>query len=488
MMRVSELIRDLPISSIDTDFEVLGVAHDSRQVEEGDLFVALAGEQFDGRLFAEQASQRGAAAVLSSGDRPEGYTGHWLKANDPRQVLGPLAARIHGHPDRELLMVGVTGTNGKSTVVGLVTSILEAAGRPTATLGTLGYSFRDRSFPGERTTPEATGLFRTLRQARDAGAEAAAMEVSSHALVQRRVGGVSFDLAVFTNLSRDHFDYHGDFERYFAAKRRLFDQLKDGGRAVVNVDDDYGRRLVHELEDVLSFGVEGDVRVLSAGLTEEGIEATLETPRGRLEVSSPLLGRYNLKNLTTAVAAAEALELSLDAITEGVALCETIPGRMEPVRRGQGFPVMIDYAHTDAALAAALESLREIGRQRVIVVFGCGGDRDKGKRQLMGEVAGRLADLPIVTSDNPRSEDPLEIIAAVEKGLQRSGNQAYRIIPDRAEAIRYAINHAGSEWSVLVAGKGHERVQIIGDRETTFSDREKIERVLEEQFGQGTNR
>ena len=490
MMKVSDLIRDLPISAPGPpapNIEVFGVTHDSRLVEEGDLYVALVGERFDGRAFAGEARRRGAAAILSSGGPPDGYAGPWLESRDPRSVMGPLAARIYGHPDRELIMVGITGTNGKSTVTALMTSVLEAAGKPAATLGTLGYSFGDRSFPGERTTPEATQLFRTLRQVRDAGAQAVAMEVSSHALAQGRVSGARFDLGVFTNLTRDHFDFHQGFEDYFAAKQSLFSLLKPEGRAVINIDDPYGRRLAGELERPLTMGEGGDVAVEHARLDEEGIEAAFSTPRGRLEIRSPLLGRYNLENLGVVVAAGEALELPPEAMITGLALRGTVSGRLERVDRGQEFPVYIDYAHTDAALEAALRSLREFSGRQVIVVFGCGGGRDTGKRALMGRVAGALAELPIVTSDNPRNEDPLEIISAVEEGLRQSGNTAYRVVPDRREAIRRAIHQAGPGWAVLVAGKGHERVQILGDQELDFSDREEIEQALEDRFGQGTS-
>ncbi len=502
MMKVSDLIRGLPIRVIqpsDPDApsdqpsdrpsgqmpEVFGVTHDSRLVEKGDLYVALIGERFDGRTFAGEARRRGAAAILSAGGPPEGYSGPWLEAEDPRGVMGSLASRIYGHPDRELVMVGITGTNGKSTVTALVTSILEAAGHPTVTLGTLGYSFREHSFPGERTTPEATQLFRTLRQARDSGAEAAAMEVSSHALAQGRVSGARFDVAAFTNLTRDHFDYHRGFDDYFAAKRRLFSLLKVGGRAVVNVDDPYGRRLADDLEGPLTVGAGGEVAPHRVRLDEEGIEAVFTTPRGELEIRSSLVGRYNLENLSVAVAIGEALAAPHAATVEGIALQGTVPGRLERVDRGQDFPVYVDYAHTDAALEAALRSVRELGERKVMVVFGCGGGRDTGKRVLMGRVAGKLADLPIVTSDNPRDEDPLAIISEVEQGLRESGNTAYRVVPDRREAIGRAIHRAGPEWAVVVAGKGHERVQILGDRALEFSDREEIERALEERLGQG---
>jgi UDP-N-acetylmuramoyl-L-alanyl-D-glutamate--2,6-diaminopimelate ligase len=312
------------------------------------------------------------------------------------------------------------------------------------------------------------------------------MEVSSHALAQGRLEGAIFDVAVFLNLTRDHFDFHADFEDYFAAKRKLFGKLKPGGRAVVNVDDPYGRRLASELGTALTFGEQGDVRPREVVLDTQGVRGVIGTPTGELPFASSLRGRFNFHNLLAAAAAAEALGLPHAAIGRGLGAQTPLPGRMEPVELGQEFPIYVDYAHTDAALAAVLVSFREFAGRRVLVVFGCGGDRDPGKRPLMGAAAGRYADLPIATSDNPRSEDPLAILSSVEKGLKEAGNPEYRIVPDRREAIRRAIAiaaNAPSEWAVLVAGKGHEDYQILGDRKIHFSDREEIAAALEERLG-----
>jgi UDP-N-acetylmuramoyl-L-alanyl-D-glutamate--2,6-diaminopimelate ligase len=482
------------------DPEVLGVSHDSRRVAPGDLYVALPGQRFDGWDFAAAAVAAGAVAVAGRPPREPALAAAlpvpWAALDEPRAGLAALAARAYGHPDRELVLAGVTGTNGKTTVALLIAAMLEAAGLPAGFLGTLGYRFGN--LPGEasgqrppaiataggHTTPEASDLFRTLREMRAAGARAAAMEVSSHALAMQRVAGAAFDVAVFTNLTRDHLDYHQDMESYFAAKRRLFDQLKPGARPVVNAADPFGRRLAAELPGALTFGEGGEVRAAAARLSGLGIAARLETPRGALEIESPLVGRYNLDNLLAAAAAAEALGLPRSALARGIAGRLPIPGRMEPVDRGQPFPVFVDYAHTDAALAAALAAVREVaGGGRVALVFGCGGERDPGKRSLMGRTAGELADLPIVTSDNPRGEDPLAIIAAVEEGVKASGNRSYRLVPDRREAIRAALAAAGPGWAVLVAGKGHEREQIVGERKLPFSDVEEIGWALEERFG-----
>jgi UDP-N-acetylmuramoyl-L-alanyl-D-glutamate--2,6-diaminopimelate ligase len=519
-MRFSELIAGIAHpggspSGPPLDPEVLGVSHDSRRVTPGDLYVALPGERFDGWDFAAAAVAAGAVAVAGSPPREPALAAAlpvpWAALDDPRAGLAALAARAYGHPDRELVLAGVTGTNGKTTVALLIAAMLEAAGLPAGFLGTLGYRFG--SLPGQaaaphppavaadasgagraaaaaavdgggHTTPEASDLFRTLREMRAAGARAAAMEVSSHALAMQRVAGAAFDVAVFTNLTRDHLDYHRDMESYFAAKRRLFDQLKPGGRPAVNAGDPYGRRLAAELPGALTFGEGGEVRASTVRLSLRGIAARLETPRGAVDVESPLLGRYNLDNLLAAAAAAEALGLPHSALARGIAARLPVPGRMEPVDRGQPFAVFVDYAHTDAALAAALAAVREVaGGGKVAVVFGCGGERDAGKRALMGRTAGELADLPIVTSDNPRGEDPLAIIAAVEEGVKASGNPSYRLVPDRREAIRAALAAAGPGWAVLVAGKGHEREQIVGARKLPFSDIEEIGRALEERYG-----
>jgi len=489
-VKLSALVRGLAVSGdLGSDPEVSGVRHDSRVVAPGDLFVAWRGVRHDGADHAGEAAARGACAVISDRERPEGVASElpWLVAAEPRRLLAPIAAALYRQPDRELELVGVTGTNGKSTVVELLGSMFEAAGRPAARLGTLGYRF-----PGletgatERTTPEASDLLRLLREMVDLGARAAAMEVSSHALSQGRVAGVVFRAAAFTNLTRDHLDFHADFEEYFATKATLFDQLAPGGGVAVSSDDPFGRRLAERFPGAITFGAEGAVRPVGVELDARGIRGELATPAGPLAFASPLLGRYNLTNLMAATAAALSVELPLAAIAEGIAATRPLSGRMEPVDRGQDFPAVVDYAHTEAALEAAIRSFKELSGRKLVLVFGCGGDRDPGKRPGMGRIAGSLADLPIVTSDNPRGEDPLAIIAAVEEGLKASGNANYRVVPDRREAIRRAVSVAAqSGWGVLVAGKGHERAQIVGDRRLPFSDREELERALAEREAAG---
>jgi UDP-N-acetylmuramoyl-L-alanyl-D-glutamate--2,6-diaminopimelate ligase len=481
---LGELLAGLPV---DGDYpqglEVHGIQHDSRRVQDGELFVAIPGASFDGRNFAPEAVARGAVAVLAAGPAPSPLSVPWLLAAEPRRLLATLSARFYGRPDRELLMVGVTGTNGKTTTTWILQAILEVAGLPTGRIGTLGYLFRGLELPAQRTTPEASDLYRILRAMRGAGAEAAVMEVSSHALALHRVSEMEFRVAAFTNLTRDHLDYHAGMEDYFAAKRQLFDLLALAGVAVINGDDPWGQQLAGALPRVLTFGERGDVRPVSAQLDDRGIRAEVATPRGPMALESSLRGGFNLSNLLAAVACAEALELPGEAIAEGIRRLGPVPGRLEPVEVGQPFPVFVDYAHTEDGLARAIRAVREVTGNKVVVVFGCGGDRDRGKRRPMGRVAGELADLVVLTSDNPRSEDPLAILAAVEEGVQESGNPNYRLLPDRRDAIRRALAVAGPGWAVLVAGKGSESGQEIAGEIRRFSDREEIIKALEEWHG-----
>ncbi|HVR30898.1 MAG TPA: UDP-N-acetylmuramoyl-L-alanyl-D-glutamate--2,6-diaminopimelate ligase [Thermoanaerobaculia bacterium] len=494
-MVLEQLVEDLPVawasgSRPRPGLEIAGVCHDSRRVEPGDLFVTWKGDRWDGASFVEEAARRGAVAVLTDPRSPVPLL-PWLVAPEPRTLLAPLASRVYEHPDRELLMAGVTGTNGKSTVVALLAALLEAAGCASACLGTLGYRFRDLEFPGERTTPEASDLHRVLRRARDAGAMAAVMEVSSHALVQGRVDCATFDLGVFLNLSRDHLDFHPTMDDYFAAKAALFERLGEDGRAAISVDCPWGQRLAALYPRAITFGDRGAVRFRDLRLDAKGIAATVETPRGEVAIQSRLLGAYNARNLLAAIAATEAIELDHE-VYASLPEVERLPGRMEPVELGQPFPVIVDYAHTDGALRAALEAVRGLGGamgtaagragDRVVVVFGCGGDRDRGKRPLMGRAAGELADHAILTSDNPRSEDPMAILAAIEEGIAAVPGASWEVVPDRREAIRRAIALADPGTSVLIAGKGHERVQLLGDRSLPFVDRDEAARAIEERL------
>ena len=481
-MRLSELARGLPLSAPeDDDVEVTGVQHDSRRVAPGDVFVAIPGARFDGAAYAGDAIARGAVAVVAASPSPGAVPVPWLVSASPRALLGPLATRVYGRPDEEMVMVGITGTNGKTTVAWTTQALLEAAGLPTGRLGTISYTFRDLDLPAARTTPEASDLVALLRGMRERGAEAVTMEVSSHALALERLGETRFDVAVFTNLTRDHLDFHGTMEDYFAAKRRLFvERLKPSAAAVVHVGDEWGRRLAAELPGAVTYGEGGAVHALDPRLDAGGTRARVVTPRGELGLESRLVGPYNLENLLATVAVGEALALPHETIARALGEVAPVPGRMEPIDRGQGFPVFVDYAHTDDALASALEAVRSMTGRKVAVVFGCGGDRDRGKRPLMGRVAGERADLVIVTSDNPRSEDPQSIMAAIEEGVKASGNPSYRMLPDRRDAIRRAVAIAGPEWALLIAGKGNEDGQEIAGIKLPFSDREELIRALDE--------
>jgi UDP-N-acetylmuramoyl-L-alanyl-D-glutamate--2,6-diaminopimelate ligase len=492
-MVLEDLVSGLPVSWAAGSrprpgLEVDGVCHDSRRVEPGDLFVTWRGDHWDGASFVEEAARRGAVAVLTDPRAPVPLL-PWLVAPEPRSLLAPLASRVYQHPDRELLMVGVTGTNGKSTTVALIAALLDEAGCPSALLGTLGYRFRDLDFGGERTTPEASDLHRVLRRAHDAGAMAAVMEVSSHALVQGRVDCAAFDLAVFLNLTRDHLDFHPTMEDYFSAKASLFERLEDDGRAVISIDGPWGERLAALHPRALTFGERGAVRFVDLRLSTSGIVARVAAPRGEITIASRLLGAYNAQNLLAAVAAAEALELDSEVYGPALGRFERVPGRMQPVERGQSFPVVVDYAHTDGAVRAALQAMRGLTEERrLIVVFGCGGDRDRGKRPLMGRAAGELADYAILTSDNPRSEDPLAILRAIEEGIAEVPGARWEVVPDRRAAIRRGVELAAEGGSLLIAGKGHERVQLVKDQRLPFVDHDEAAKAIEEVLGTGDQR
>lgn len=491
-MRLGELLpldADLAVSV--AQLEVCGVTQDSRRVQPGDLYVAVRGQSFDGRCFVPEALRRGAVAVLAEDAPLDTVAVPWLTVPKVRPLLAPLAAQLYDHPDRKLCLVGITGTNGKSTVATLVGRVMEAASRPTGVLGTLGYRFAGRSFggsednAGQRTTPEATELYRILAAMWRQGAEAVAMEVSSHALQLGRVEGLEFQVGVFTNLTHDHLDFHGDMESYFQAKCRLFDQLRSDGQPVICVDGELGRRLAAKLPGAMTFGRDGLVAAEHESLDYSGMRLQLRTPRGPLAVQCPLLGNFNRDNVLAAVAVGEALQLPQEAIVEGLLHQPPLPGRLEPVDAGQDFPALVDYAHTPDALRAALDALRQLGDHKLAVVFGCGGDRDKTKRRPMGQIVGERAELPVVTSDNPRGEDPDTILMMVEEGLKLSGNTAYRTLVDRRQAIREAVAVAVAEggWAVLVAGRGHETLQILADRAESFDDRLELALAIRQAMG-----
>ena len=456
---------------------VTGVAYDSRAVTAGQVFVALKGQHADGTSFARQAIERGAAAIVSEAAAPDGVHVPWAIVGDARLALAVLAAAFYRDPSREMRVIGITGTNGKTTTAYLVASIFDAARIRCGILGTVGHRIGDEVREATRTTPEAPEVQALLREMVDRQCGACAMEVSSHALSLRRVDGITFAAGVFTNLTRDHLDFHRDMDDYFRAKRRLFEMLPRDAPSLVNLDDPRGPSLVDAGGRPVTYAINRPADVTPGPLSFSlgGLSFDIRTPRGRLHVTSRLVGRPNVYNILAAVSTATALDVPLDAIERGLQSLLGVPGRFQVVSDAKDeVTVVIDYAHTDDALRNLLETARPLAPGRLITVFGCGGDRDRTKRPLMGAVAGRLSDLIVITSDNPRSEDPNRIIEEVQRGItpdtRRDSTQRLLTIVDRRAAIAKAIELAQSGDVVLVAGKGHEKYQVIGDRTLPFDD------------------
>jgi UDP-N-acetylmuramoyl-L-alanyl-D-glutamate--2,6-diaminopimelate ligase len=470
--------------------DVSGVEYDSRRVKPGYVFVAMRGETSDGNRFIDQAIANGAVAMVtdSASEKPrEGVA--WAVVPQGRRALARLSANFYKKPAERIAITGITGTNGKTTTAFLLESILTAARRKSALIGTIEYHVAGVVFPAPHTTPEALELMRILNGAVGQGASDAVMEVSSHALQQERVFGVPFDVAVFTNLTRDHLDYHRTMEEYFAAKRVLFEGCgTDPPPAVVtNADDEYGAKLEKfsrkRSSVVLKYGWNcGDFHAEKVDITPRGTRLDLVTPKEKIPVFSPLIGRVNVYNVLAAAGAGYARGCGAEAVASGVERLACVPGRFQRVDCGQPFTVVVDYAHTDDALrnltALAREFVSRAGSKgRVLTVFGCGGDRDRAKRPLMGEAAGRGSDFVVLTSDNPRSEDPRAIMNDALVGVQRSGVK-YSAEPDRRKAIALALNEARPEDIVLLAGKGHEKVQITRDGSHPFDDVEVAREAL----------
>jgi UDP-N-acetylmuramoyl-L-alanyl-D-glutamate--2,6-diaminopimelate ligase len=489
-MRLAEL---LDMACDGGDVEVGGLAIDSRRVCPGDVFFALAGARDDGRRHVAEAAARGAVAVVS--DAPLDVPGvRVVRSDAPRALLGHAAARLAGDPSAHLVLVGVTGTNGKTTTTYLLEAIWRAAGHAPGVLGTVAYRWDGTVRRAPLTTPDAPMLQGLLAEMRADGTTHVAMEASSHALAQDRVAGCRFDAAVFTNLTRDHLDFHADVESYFAAKARLFlEHLPAGGKrdavAVVNVDDAAGARLAAGLRvRCVPFGrgPAARVRARDVETTLAGMHGTLDLDGARTAFTTRLVGSPHLENVLAASAAAWALGTAPEAIAAGLAALVPPPGRLEQVP-GPGFTAIVDYAHSPDALARALDALRPLARGRVLTVFGCGGDRDRGKRPLMGAAAAERSDVVVLTSDNPRSEDPHAILRAIEDGVRAAGMAplgngstcGYVVEPDRRRAIAAALGLARPGDIVLVAGKGHEDYQIVGTEMRAFDDREEVRRALE---------
>ncbi len=484
-MRLTEAVGALAAGEHLPELEISSVVYNSSQAVAGSLFVAIHGEKLDGNQFAADAVARGARAVVSQMPRPAAIPENvaWLQVPDARKALATIAANFFGHPATRLHLVGVTGTNGKTTTSFLIDSILQASGKLSGLFGTIVHRTPCASHAAKTTTPESLDLQRFLAEVVDAGGTHTVLEASSHALALDRLWGCRFDVAVFTNLTQDHLDFHKTFESYFAAKRRLFDDTGAGAPQVgiVNSDDAYGRRLVGVAGRTVTYGLENRAQVTAKKFSSQitGLEFIADTPAGKVEVRSHLVGRVNVYNLLAAVAAAQALGISQQAIETGIGGLQAVPGRFERLRWGQPFEVVVDFAHTDDALRSVAAGARELNPGgRLITLFGCGGERDRAKRPLMGEAAGRASDIVVLTSDNPRSEDPLLIINDALVGLQRTSAKVL-VEPDRARAVEMAIDQARPGDLVLLAGKGHEKTQVLKDGPIEFDDREVARRALQ---------
>ncbi len=498
MMKLDFLVNGLSILEQRgrKDIEVRGLTNDSRAVQEGYLFVAVRGHNQDGHRYLAHAVKGGAHALVVEQAEKEFKDVTIIRVPDTRVALPGLAARFYGYPTRGMRLIGITGTNGKTTTSYLLESIWREAGVRVGLIGTISYRYKGNSFEAPLTTPDSPELMRIIREMRDAGITDIILEVSSHSLDQGRTMGFQWSRALFTNFSRDHLDYHSTMEEYFQAKSRLFtslggDQVEEEAEAVINMDDPKGRILKKiTTVPVVSYGLGEDcmVRAVDIDSAVDGVRFTLVTPSGSVLITSSLLGRINVYNILGAAATAYSLGLELGAIARGIEGLAYVPGRLQPVRNSRGLTVFVDYAHTPDALEKALQTLKPFTRGRLITVFGCGGDRDKGKRPEMGKVAGGLSDLVILTSDNPRKENPAQIVYEIEPGVGEAGlrkiesnpsrnERGYRIVLDRRKAIRDAINAATDKDVVLIAGKGHEKYQIIGNRRVRFDDVEEVERA-----------
>src|SRR5438876_6419658 len=491
--RLDALLMGTGATLSDTQSGILirNVACDSRKAQPQGLFFALQGAKEDGAKFARDAVSRGAVAVVSEAAAPSLLPDSivWVQVPAARKALAIAAANFYGHPAGALQLAAVTGTNGKTTTTSLIDAIVKASGAKTGLFGTIAYHTPLGDYPAPNTTPESVDLQGFFAEIRDAGGKCAVLEASSHSLAMDRLWGCHFQVAVFTNLTREHMDFHKTFEDYFAAKRRLFEGTGAGAPevAVLNAQDEFGKRLAGLAKKTVTYGLESDADITTKKfqLTFDGLTFTAHTPNGKVQVVSRLVGRINVYNILAAIGAAQALGLSNDAIENGIRNLESVLGRFQRIDLGQPFLVIVDYAHTDDALENLIRTARELSsKARIITLFGCGGEKDRTKRPVMGEVTGRLSDLTILSSDNPRSEDPLKIISDIIVGLQKTAGK-YLIEPDREKAIGMAMEEARNGDIVLLAGKGHENYQILADRTFEFDDREVARRALRERGFEG---
>lgn len=484
-MKLSDVLANVP--GVDKHGEseeiIRGIAYSSKTVRPGDLFVALKGEKADGYEFVGEAVARGAIAILSEREVPDHFQKIWIQAADPRKALALCASNFFAHPSEKLKLVGITGTKGKTTITYILEEILRMANIDVGVIGTITYRSRGIRLEAERTTPEAPDLQRMMREMVDSGVTHCVMEVSSHSLELDRVAGIDFDVVVFTNLSGEHLDYHKSMDKYFESKKKLFQIPSRETMAVINSDDPWGQKLLSELMmDSLTYGIapQATVRAESFSFYQEGLEMTVKYGGGEISVASHLLGKPNMYNILASIASALALKVPAHAIKEGIASLKGVPGRFEKIDNALGFNIFVDYAHTDDALRNLLETAKELNYNRIILVVGAGGDRDRQKRPRMGEVAGLLSDWTILTSDNPRTEDPMAILRDIEEGIKKTGPDKYVLEPDRRSAIHKALSAAEKGDCVLVAGKGHESYQVLKDTVIPFNDADIIRSLIKE--------
>jgi len=480
-MKLIELIKAVKgcrIVSGKSDIDICGLSSDSREVSPGYVFFAIKGSNTDGNKFISEAVDRGAVAVFTDARNLNIKGVTVIELDNIRKSLAEIAGRYYGNPSCVLKVVGITGTNGKTTVAYLIESIIRAAGRNAGVIGTVNYRFADKIIAAKNTTPGPLELQGLLSDMLEAGCSYAVSEVSSHALDQERVEGISFHSAVFTNLTQDHLDYHKTMEEYFKSKSKLFKGLKDSSCAVINTDDEYGLKLKSlSGGKVTAYGINRPAAVMAKDIEFSFTHTSFKISyaKSAVTVKSPLIGRHNVYNILAAFAWAVEEGIDVAVIRKAVEDFGCVPGRLERIDSGRGFSVFVDYAHTEDALKNVITALRELKPNRIIVVFGCGGDRDRGKRPKMGEVVTAMADYAVITSDNPRSEDPDAIIKEIESGVLGSN---YTVISDRLSAIRHGLSMAGEGDAVLVAGKGHEDYQIIGDKRIHFDDKEAVRDCL----------
>ena len=474
-----------------SSLRIQAIACDSRKVVPSSLFFALHGAKDDGNKYVRDAIERGATAVASERAAPQEFANNvaWIEVPEARKALATAAANFFGRPAQALQLIAVTGTNGKTTTTSLIDSILRAAGAKTGLFGTIAYHTPLGEYPAPNTTPESLDLQRFLAEIRDAGGTYAVMEASSHALVMDRLWGCHFQAAVFTNLTREHMDFHKNFEDYFAAKRHLFAGTGAGApqAALLNADDVYSKRLAGLAKQTITYGVENpaDIFAKKFHLAFSGLTFTAHTPQGTLQIQSPLVGRINVYNILAAIGAAQVCGIANETIEAGIRNLQNVPGRFQSVDLGQPFLVIVDFAHTDDALENLIKTAHELNpKGRIITLFGCGGGKDRTKRPVMGEASGRLSDLTILTNDNPRQEDPLKIISDVVVGLQKS-NGKYLIEPDREKAIGLAFDQARAGDLVLLAGKGHEDYQVLADKTLPWDDRKVAQQELRKRGFEG---